>query len=84
MELPDEDDFARWDLDPVTRFLKALFKNMADQAKEDWLSVSWESAKLDPATRAELRTKYEIYNQLSNAQREYYENEFKYSEANKD
>lgn len=84
MQIPTEDDFARWNLNPVTRFFREFLMDMAETAKEDWLRVSWEGVNTDPVIRAKLRERYEVLTTIANAQREYYENEFKYITEDQD
>lgn len=52
---PSRDEFAAWRDDPTTQFvMNALFRN-AEECREHWLALSWESGEADQRKLDALR-----------------------------
>jgi hypothetical protein len=44
---PSRDEFAAWRDDPTTRFIMAALARNAEECRDQWLSLSWDSGKAD-------------------------------------
>lgn len=80
--IPSDEDFASWTKNPVTIFVAAYHKRMAEDAKTEWESYSWNSGKsiapeLLYKVLQELRTREEIYSSFLENTKETYEHKLK-------
>ena len=60
----DPEDFSLWLDHPVTTHVFKQFGKIADQARQAWLSASWEHGQADPILLADLRARAEVVNDL--------------------
>lgn len=51
----DKDDFDAWRDNPVTQAVFSAHKKLAEQAKQAWVSASWNGGDLKPELLADLR-----------------------------
>ena len=58
---PHREDFIRWLEDPVTRFVMAAHKAVADHNKEEWVRTSWDNGVAAPEVLRELRVRADAY-----------------------
>lgn len=63
-ETPSADDYAAWTEHPVTQFVMAGLKRLADGQKQAWSDMAW-SGELDPLVRERARTRADAYADLS-------------------
>ena len=62
----EQDDFEAWLANPVTEEVLRHVAAIAEQAKEEWVRVSWGSGNPDPLLLADLRAKAQIAGDLAN------------------
>jgi hypothetical protein len=46
-QAPSREEFAAWRDDPVTRFVMGALNRNAEECREEWLRLSWESGTAD-------------------------------------
>lgn len=56
----EKEDFDQWLAHPVTEQVMRAHKRLAEQAKEKWLSESWDNGNVDPLLLADLRARAEV------------------------
>lgn len=82
VHIPSDEDFASWTRNPVTIFVAAYHKMMADQIADDWVNYSWNSSKaIEPEklyqVLQELRIREETYRSFLTNKKEIYESKLK-------
>lgn len=60
-----QEDIDQWRENPVTAAVLSCVKALADGAKDEWMSMSWEGGKADPVALAMLRMKAEVASDLA-------------------
>lgn len=76
--IPSDEDFASWTRNPVTIFVAAYYKMMADEQRKEWDNYSWNSSKaidreLLYRILQELRIREEMYRLFLQTKKETYE-----------
>ncbi len=63
-----EDEFALWQVNPVTHWVMAALRRAMDQERAEWLRQSWDAAPPDgrtsPAVLIELRTRHDAFSDV--------------------
>lgn len=55
-----KEDFETWRDNPVTEEVFRAFDRLAERAKAEWLSMSWDKGQCDPVVRADLKARAEV------------------------
>lgn len=58
---PSREDFIRWRDDMVTQWVMKAHAQIAEDAKEQWLSASWGMGQANPLLLKELRVMADTY-----------------------
>lgn len=66
MTTPSRDEFEAWRANPVTQFVLAGVKNVADAQAADWFEKAWGGGDLSELLRERLRTRAESFTELAN------------------
>lgn len=62
---PSKDDFTRWLDDPVTRWVLAAHKQIAEDCHTEWDRYSWENGGSNPTILQELRVRADTYRAIA-------------------
>ena len=62
----ERDDFDAWLANPVTEQVLKHVADIATQAKDEWMRLSWGGGNPDPLLLADLRAKAQIASDLAN------------------
>jgi hypothetical protein len=60
----DAEDFGVWRSGPMAENFFNAVSLWAEDAKQAWLSASWDGGKIDPILHAALKERYLAYQQL--------------------
>jgi hypothetical protein len=63
-DAPSRDEFEAWKADPVTAFVMAGVKNIADAQATDWFSKAWGGGNLSEVLRERLKTRADSFMEL--------------------
>lgn len=65
MTSPSRDEFEAWLADPVTEFVMAGVRNVAERVPADWFERAWNGGDLTEATLTRLKTRAETFTELA-------------------
>lgn len=57
----DPEDFAQWRENPITLAVRKAYAAKAQEAKQRWLSMSWDGGQIDPLLLSDLRARSETW-----------------------
>ncbi len=60
----DPETFDEWLAHPMTEALFRAMANLEEQAKQSWVSTSWDAGNSDPLTLTKLRARASTLSQL--------------------
>lgn len=60
----DAEDFSVWRHGPIAEHFFKAIELWAEDAKQAWISASWDGGKVDPILHAALKERYEAFKQL--------------------
>lgn len=63
-----QEDFEQWRDNPVTLWVFGLLQDISEKAKQEWLSASWGSGRVDPVLLADLKARADTIKQLTEAE----------------
>jgi hypothetical protein len=66
----EKEDFEAWQANPVTVAVFRALAAKAEEAKQKWLSASWQGGRPDPLLLADLRARAEIATDIVNLSHE--------------
>lgn len=66
MDAPTRDEFEAWKAHPVTEFVMAGVKRVADAQAADWFEKAWGGGDLSEITRERLKTRAVTFMELAN------------------
>jgi hypothetical protein len=66
----DADDWDDWTAHPLTEALMRACDVWAEEARQSWLSVSWEAGNADLETLARMRERARVFRELREISRE--------------
>jgi hypothetical protein len=55
-----KDDFDAWKGNPVTEAVFKALEAVAEEAKQKWITASWDSAQCDPLMLREMKGRAEV------------------------
>lgn len=59
------EEFEAWRDNPITQWVRAAFKRLAEENKAAWVETSWERGAAGPAELIELKTRADAYMAMS-------------------
>ena len=63
----DREDFEVWRTGPMAEHFFKAVSLWAEDAKQAWISASWDGGRIDPIHHAALKERYVAYQQLVEA-----------------
>lgn len=60
----EKEDFEQWLAHPVTEWVFAAHRILAERAKQKWIEQSWDGGNPDPMMLVDLRARAQVINDL--------------------